>query len=238
MKQIKLIAMDLDGTLTQHKTPLSDAHAEILTRLSKKYKLLMVGAGMCRRIFNQMNHFPVDILGNYGMQYAEYDEEAKDIRIVFDKVLPCDRESVEARVAAMRKKHGFTAFVGNSVEYHSSGCVTFPLLGTAAKQEDKLAFDPDRSKRRAIYDEVKDVFSDYIVFVGGSSSFDMAPAPYNKRYALEQYCDERGIAYDEAVYIGDDYGLGGNDESVYLSDFHYLTIDDYTTFPEVVKGLL
>ena len=55
MKNIKLIAMDLDGTLTQHKTPLDDVHTKILTRLSKKYKLLMVGAGMCRRIFNQMN---------------------------------------------------------------------------------------------------------------------------------------------------------------------------------------
>ena len=58
MENIKLIAMDLDGTLTQHKTPLSGEYAEILTRLSEKYKLLMVGAGMGRRIFNQMNHFP------------------------------------------------------------------------------------------------------------------------------------------------------------------------------------
>ena len=31
---------------------------------------------------------------------------------------------------------------------------------------------------------------------------------------------------------------GGNDESVYLSDFPYLTIDDYRTFPQVVAPLL
>ena len=47
-----------------------------------------------------------------------------------------------------------------------------------------------------------------------------------------------GYTHDEVVYIGDDYGLGGNDESVYLSDFHYLTIDNYLDFPEVVKVLL
>ena len=34
------------------------------------------------------------------------------------------------------------------------GCVTLPLLGTKAKQEDKLAFEPDRTKRRAIYEDV------------------------------------------------------------------------------------
>ena len=238
MKNIKLIAMDLDGTLTQHKTPLDEIHTETLKRLSEKYKLLMVGAGMCRRIFNQMNHFPIDILGNYGMQYAEYNEKTGDIDIIFDEVRPCDRESVEKRVTALREKHGFTAFRGKNVEYHSSGCVTFPILGTEAIAEDKLAFDPDRKKRRAIYDEVKSVFADYTVFVGGSSSFDMAPFPFNKAYALAKYCEEHGIAHDEVVYIGDDYGPGGNDESVYVSNFNYLTIDNYEDFPEVVRELL
>ena len=62
MAEIKLIAMDLDGTLTQHKTPLSKEHRDILTALSKKYKLLMAGAGMCRRIFEQMERFPIAII--------------------------------------------------------------------------------------------------------------------------------------------------------------------------------
>ena len=145
---------------------------------------------------------------------------------------------METRVTALRQKHGFTEFAGDNVEYHASGCVTFPILGTKAQLADKLAFDPDRKKRRAIYDEVCRVFSEYNVFVGGSSSFDMAPKPYNKAYALAQYCQEKGIAHDEVVYVGDDYGPGGNDESVYLSDFHFLAIDDYRTFPQVVACLL
>ncbi|MBR5140109.1 MAG: HAD hydrolase family protein [Clostridia bacterium] len=238
MPQIKLIAMDLDGTLTQHKTPLSEEHREILSKLSKKYKLLMAGAGMCRRIFEQMGRFPIDILGNYGMQYAEYNPETKDIEIIFNEVRDVDRESVERRVTMLREKYGFTEFRGDNVEYHASGCITFPVLGTKALQEDKLAFDPDRKKRRAIYEDVKSVFSDYTVFVGGSSSFDMAPFPFDKAYALGKYCDERGIKHSEVVYIGDDYGEGGNDESVYKADFNYLKIDDYRDFAKVVKELL
>jgi len=238
VNKIKLIAFDLDGTLTQHKTPLSAEHREILTRLSEKYKLLMAGAGMCQRIFNQMGKFPIDILGNYGLQYAEYNAQTGEIEIKENKTFPVDRESVEKRVTALRQKYGYTEFAGENVEFHASGCVTIPLLGTKAKQEDKLAFDPDRSKRRAIYEEVKELFSDYVVFVGGSSSFDMAPAPYNKAYALAKYCEARGIAHDEVVYVGDDYGPGGNDESVYLSDFNYITIDDYHDFPKVIAPLL
>ena len=233
---IKLIAFDLDGTLTQHKTPLEKEPREVLLKLREKYKLVMAGAGQCQRIFNQMEKFPIDIIGNYGLQFARYNGEGIDIER--DLSFDVDRESVEKRVNFLREKHGFVEFAGDSVEYHPSGCVTFAILGTRAAAEDKLAFDPDRKKRRAIYEDVKSVFSDYTVFVGGSSSFDMAPFPFNKAYALGKYCDERGIKHSEVVYIGDDYGEGGNDESVYKSDFNYLKIDDYRDFPEVVKELL
>ncbi|MBQ1186217.1 MAG: HAD-IIB family hydrolase [Clostridia bacterium] len=236
--KIKLIAFDLDGTLTQHKSPLGEENRKVLEQLAKKYKLLMAGAGMCNRIFNQMGKFPIDVLGNYGMQYAEYNKETGELDIVRNDVMPVDKESIEKRVTAMREKYGYTEFAGDNVEYHASGCITFPVLGTAAKIEDKLSFDPDRKKRRAIYEDVKATFSDYTVFVGGSSSFDMAPAPFNKAYALAKYCDERGIAHDEVVYVGDDYGPGGNDESVYLADFNFLTIDNYLDFPKVMSVLL
>lgn len=129
----KLIAFDLDGTLTQHKTPIEPKNLAALTALSEKYKLLMVGAGDCRRIFEQLGRFPIDIVGNYGLQVAMYNSESKDIDIVEDNVLPCDRESVEERVSACRKKYGFTSFVGDSVQYHASGCVTFAILGTKAQ---------------------------------------------------------------------------------------------------------
>ncbi len=235
---IKVIAMDLDGTLTQHKTPLSPKHRAILTELSKKYKLLMVGAGQVMRIFNQLEQFPIDVIGNYGMQYGVYNEDTKGIDLSRDIIAPCDRQEITDKVNALRKKYGYTEYAGETVEFHPSGCLTFPVLGTKAKQEDKLAFDPDRAKRRKIYQDVVDTFQDYCVFVGGSSSFDMAPKPYNKYYALDLYCKENGLAHDQAVYIGDDYGLGGNDESVYLSDFPYITIDDYLDFPAVIKPLL
>ena len=237
-KKIRCVAMDLDGTLCQHKTPLPEVTKEALRAMKKRYALLMCGAGMCARIFNQMEKFPVDVLGTYGMQYCEYDEATGELKTVYDHVFPCDRESVEKRVTALRQKFGFTEFRGDSVEYHASGCVTFPILGTKAIPEEKLAFDPDRKKRRAIYGIVKETFPEYNVFVGGSSSFDMAPKPYTKAYALSEYAAKHGLRHDEIVYIGDDYGEGGNDESVYLSDFHYLLIDDFRTFPEVVRELI
>ena len=236
--KIKLVAMDLDGTLTQHKSHMNEANKRTLESLARKYKLLMVGAGQVMRIFRQLESFPIDIIGNYGLQYGEYCNETGKINIIRDIKYDCDRETIERKVTELRKKYGYTEFCGENVEYHPSGCITIPLLGTAAPQEKKLAFDPDRSKRRKIYREVCETFSDYCVFVGGSSSFDMAPKPYDKYYALDAYCREKGYSHGEVVYIGDDYGMGGNDESVYKSDFNYYEIDNFEDFPKIAGRLL
>ena len=238
VKNIKLIAFDLDGTLSQHKQHLPEANKKTLAALAGRYKLVMAGAGQAMRIFNQLEQFPIDIVGNYGLQYAKYNADTKSIDLIRDESLPCDRDSIEKRVTYFREKYGYTEFAGENVEYHPSGCITFPILGTKAKQEDKLAFDPDRSKRRSFYQEVVEAFPEFNVFVGGSSSFDMAPKPYNKYYALDLYCKELGLTHDQVVFVGDDYGQGGNDESVYVSDFNFICIDNYLDFPEKVACLL
>ena len=183
----KLVAFDLDGTLTQHKSPMSPEIRSTLDALrAHGYALLMVGAGSCARIARQMEEYPIDVLGNYGMQYAEWDPAAGAHRLVADERRPCDREGVLRRANAFRAAHGLTEFAGDSVEFHDSGVVTFALLGTKAAPADKLAFDPDRRRRRALYAEVRALFPDFTVFVGGSSSFDMAPAPFDKAYALSR----------------------------------------------------
>lgn len=239
MQETKLVAFDLDGTLTQHKSPMSpEIRSALDTLRARGYQLLMAGAGSCARIARQMENYPIDILGNYGLQYAEWDESAGAHRQVFDRRFPCDHASVERRMAAFRERHGLTDFAGDSVEFHDSGVVTLPILGTKADPAAKLAYDPDRRKRRAMYGEVKALFPDFKVFVGGSSSFDMAPAPYDKGHALGELCRARGIAKEAVLYVGDDYGPGGNDEPVLLAGFPFLKIDDYRATPAALLSRL
>ena len=235
---VKLIAFDLDGTLTQHKTPLDPVNRAVLERLREKYRLLMVGAGGVRRIFNQLGGFPMDIIGNYGLQEGRYDPAAGDIVLVRDVTVDCDRESVDRRMTALRRRFGYEAYTGENVEFHPSGSVTLPMLGTRAQAADKLAFDPDRSKRRAILPAVQEAFPEYITFVGGSSSFDLAPRPYDKYFALSRYCAEHGIDHGEVIYCGDDYGPGGNDESIARSDIRFVRVDDYTRLGEYLREFL
>ena len=51
MKPYKMIAFDMDGTITQHKCPLGEENKKVLDRLAQLYRLLIVGAGSGSRIF-------------------------------------------------------------------------------------------------------------------------------------------------------------------------------------------
>ena len=46
------------------------------------------------------------------------------------------------------------------------------------------------------------------------------------------------IAREGVIFCGNDYQKYGNDESVYLSDFKFVKIDNYRTLPDRLSFLL
>ena len=231
----KLIVFDLDGTLTQHKQPLSEANRAVLDTLSKRYEIIMAGGGNCKRIYGQMGQYPITILGNYGMEESRIVDG--EFRMVREETSPVDRKFFEKKTAELRKKYGYTEFKGDSNEYHQSGMVTFALLGTKADPADKLIFDPDKVRRRAMFPEVSEIFKDYSVFIGGTTSFDITPKQYNKYDAVMRYAAEKGYVKDQILFVGDDFTDGGNDSQIRIFGMDYIRIDDYTRLSDKLRFL-
>ena len=241
----KLVALDLDATLCQHRSAMPPENLAALKKLQERYRCIMVGAGNAPRIYRQMGNHPIEIVGNYGMQEASaVDGEFRIVRAVTNDV---DKAFFLEKADYLRKKYGYTEFAGNSVEFHASGMVTFGLLGTAAKRDDKVKFDPDRKKRRAMYKEVCEIFKDYAVYIGGSTSFDFAGKRYNKYDATLDWAKRHGYDLDDIVFIGDDFADGGGDSHVRTKDtpklggyprMDYIVINDYRRFHEAVGVLL
>ena len=115
--------------------------------------------------------------------------------------------------------------------------VTLGLLGSKAKTEDKLVFDPDKSKRRAIYKDVCELFKGYAVFIGGSTSFDFTEVQYNKYDAVMNYAHKHGYTRDQVIFIGDDFDDGGGDSHIRLGGMDYIHITDFTKLPERMSFL-
>jgi hydroxymethylpyrimidine pyrophosphatase-like HAD family hydrolase len=215
---------------------MPEANRALLDALGKKYHLAMCGAGNVARIFNQMEHYPIDLVGNYGMTNAKV--ENGELVITKDVVTEIDREFFLRETNRLREKYGYTEYAGEPIEWHPSGMVTFALLGTKAKKEDKLVFDRDRAKRRVMFPEVLEVFKDYTVFIGGSTSFDIVGKQYNKYDATMEYAKMHGYTKEQVLFVGDDMGDGGGDSHVRLGGMDYIHILDYTKVAEKMAFLL
>lgn len=232
----RLICFDLDGTLTQHRSPLGERNKAVLDKLKEKYKIIMVGAGAAKRIHTQMGEYPIDIIANYGM------EESKMIdgkfTVIRQVITTPDKEDFLKKAEYLRQKYGYTQYKGDGVEFHATGMVTFPLLGTKADIADKIAFDPTREKRKILYPEVLELFPDYTVYIGGSSSFDFTEKKYNKYDAIMAYAEENGYKKEEILYVGDDFGDGGGDSHIRIYGMDYIEIVDYRTIGEKLNFLM
>ena len=174
--------------------------------------------------------------------YADSAEERLVEPEHVDDDVPEHREILRAffrrETDRLRRKYGYEEYSGEPLEFHDSGMVTFALLGLAAPKEAKLAFDPDRRKRRAMYKEVCEVFGDYSVYIGGSTSFDFAGKADNKYDAAVRWAAARGFGPDDIVFIGDDFADGGGDSHARLGGLDRIVINDYRNFASAVGVLL
>ena len=196
----------------------------------------MVGAGNPERIYKQMGNYPIDIIGNYGMAEAKIVEG--EFTIIKEDKIEVDKEFFITQTEYLRKKYGYTEYKGDGVEFHATGMVTFALLGTKADVADKIAFDPDRKKRKVLYPEVLEIFNNYTVYIGGSSSFDFSAKKYNKYDAIMEYAQAHGYEKDEILYVGDDFGDGGGDSHVRIGGIDYVEISNYNDTAEKLAYLL
>ena len=235
-KRKRVVAMDLDATLCQHRSPVPWKNLKALEALGRQYKCVMIGAGNAPRIYGQMGEYPIDIVGNYGMQVAEAEDgKFRIVKAVSNEV---DRAFFRRETDRLREKYGYTRYDGEPLEFHASGMVTFGLLGTKPSAEHKLTFDPDRKKRRAMYKEVCEIFKDYSVYIGGSTSFDFAGPRYNKYDATLDWAKDHGYTLDDIVFIGDDFADGGGDSHVRIKGMDRIVINDYRKFADAVGVLL
>lgn len=237
-KNYRLIAFDLDGTLTKALTPIERPNQILLQRLHQKYKIAIFSAGSCRRIHEQLNGFPADAIGNYGMECARYDAQTDRLEVVECAHLPLDRAYIDQATAELRRRFGLENYLGDGVKYHPSGMASIALLGTRASKADKHRFDPDGKRRTAMLPTARALFPDHTVFVAGTASLDVVPPPYNKLYALDRYCASNGLSRADVLFCGNEYQKGGNDEQVFRSDVDFIKVDDHRLLPDLLRFLL
>jgi len=225
----KIIAFDVDGTLTVSKSPITETMADLVKELIKQKIVIAVSGGKFGQFktqflppFEQDDSFipfihNLKLVTTCGTQRYDYDEIKKEWVLT-------DKEPLNEKVKEKAKKllqeiidSGKYEIppnpVGEIVEDRDTQ-VTFSALGQQAKIEDKSIWDPDRRKRKKIVSALAPKLPEVSMLINAYSSIDIVPKGFNKAVGLLRYLEKIGVDKSDMVYVGDALFPEGNDYSI------------------------
>ncbi len=230
MKSFDLIVFDIDGTLTRSKQPLDAEMAELLFKLTEKYRVAIIsGAGYEQfqwQILDRLPSQPEGLKNLYllpvdGTVFCSFSDSPTDGGVnwqcQYDS--PLSREEKERIRAAFEKifeESGLEKpdeFYGELVEDRGAQ-LNFSALGQDAPIKLKEAWDPDNKKRERMIEVLKQTLSGYSMRIGGTTSIEVTKSGIDKAYGLKKLIERTGVPKEKMFYVGDKLFKGGNDEPV------------------------
>jgi len=245
----KILAFDIDGTLTESKTLITPEMADLLKELAKERIVIAIAGGSFKQMETQfLPPFSSDegmapfihnfkFLPTSGSQRYEYDIPSKTWVLVDKIPLP-----EEAKVRAIKllqevienPEYGIPPNpVGPIIEDRDTQ-ITFTPNGQQAPVALKLSFDPDRKKREKIKAFLEPQLPEVTILINGTSSIDILPKGFSKAVGLEHYLTEAGFQKQDVLFVGDGLFPGGNDYAVKEAGFDTIAVKN----PEETKAII
>ncbi len=255
----ELIIFDLDGTLADSKSPLDNDMADLIIELLKKRKVAVISGGMFIQFEKQfLSNLPAstELLKNlfllpttgtrmYAWKDRGIEKNSAELSAGWhegysENISPEDRKNIIKCIEEAWVETGFILpehVFGERVEDRESQ-ITFSALGQQAPLELKKAWDPDKSKRQAIVNILKDKIPLFDVSMGGLTSVDVTIKGVNKAYGVNKLRDFLNIPLERMLFIGDEVVPNGNDYSVKEDGVDCVNVSGKEQTKEIIKELL
>ncbi|OFW66490.1 MAG: HAD family hydrolase [Actinobacteria bacterium RBG_16_68_21] len=216
----RLIAFDLDGTLTVSKSPIPPLMADRLRELLFHYDVCIISGGK----FDQFRVQVIDrlevsseqlarlhIMPTSGTSYYRFVDGSWVVQYTED-LTPQRRVEIADVLMAGATELGYWESdpFGEVIEDRGSQ-VTFSALGQEAPPENKYAWDPDGAKKEALRAYVAARLPDLEVRVGGTTSIDVTREGIDKAYGMRKLMAALDLTSDDILFFGDKLDEGGND---------------------------
>ena len=244
---LRVVAFDLDDTLTVSKSKIDQHMANLLDELLARFDVCIISGGRFEQFETQVLkylHAPSDRLarlhimptsgtryyiwrnGVWQMRYAEDLSEEEKVRIV--TVL-----TEGARLLGFWEPNPW----GEIIEDRGSQ-ITYSALGQAAPADAKYAWDPDGSRKRKLRDYAAGLLPDLEVHPGGSTSVDITRQGIDKAYGIKRLIEQLDISPDQLLFFGDQLSEGGNDYPVRALGVGWVEVTCWQDTAGYVQGLL
>jgi HAD superfamily hydrolase (TIGR01484 family) len=243
---LRVVIFDLDDTLAESKTAISDRMARSIGRLLDHYIVCIISGGRFEQFEKQvLEHLPVGperlarlhLMPTCGTRYYRWDGEW---RLVYQEDLtPAQKERVVAVLTEGARELDLwePEAWGDRIEDRGSQ-VTFSALGQLAPVHAKAAWDPTGVKKAALRAYAAPRLPDLEVRSGGSTSIDVTRKGIDKAFGVRKLVAELGVRLDELLFVGDRLDEGGNDYPVKAMGVRCVAVRGWTDTADYVEQLL
>ncbi len=220
----RTVIFDLDETLAESKQPMSGDMAELFAQLLAHTTAAVI-SGQKHELVLRHTHETLPEYANRSNLYllptcgaSLHAHEDGSWKTVYEELLSIeDAACIKAAIEEAIEETGLIDLAaesyGERIEHRGSS-VTLSALGQTAPLPEKLAWDPERSKRPVLREAIARRLTNFDVRTGGSTSFDVTKPGLNKAYGVRKLSEHLSIPISDMLYIGDALFPGGNDEVV------------------------
>ena len=217
----RLIVFDLDGTLADSKLPLEPEMAVSLHDLLGILKVAVISGGDWPQFEKQLlPSLPRDevlvnlsLLPTCGTKFFQYTDRWN--KLYSEDFTADEKKRIVASLSRAVTLAGFKneKAWGEVIEDRGSQ-ITFSALGQQAPLTEKIKWDSDFTKRKAIKAILDILIPDFSIRIGGTTSIDVTKPGIDKAYGVKKLREVLGFSCAEMVFIGDALFVGGNDYPV------------------------
>jgi HAD superfamily hydrolase (TIGR01484 family) len=249
MNNKKAIVCDLDGTLAESKSAISEEMSEVLCGILRNHYLAIVSGGTYNQFQKQfLANFscPLEFLTNLylfptnGSVCYKYDASNSEWKQLYAEVLSQEqREKIINAINESINELGLNLApsYGEIVEDRGSQ-VTFSGCGQEAPVGVKELWDPDQAKRREIKSVLERKIPEFEIRMGGMTSIDITRRGIDKAYAVEKIKAIMNVSDDDIIFVGDALYKGGNDSAVKKTEVDFIQEDGPAETIELLRQFI
>jgi phosphomannomutase len=243
----KLIAFDVDGTLSLSRSKIDSEMADLLKQLLQVKQVAIITGGAFTDIKKQIldeigeeenRNKNLILLPTNGGGLWSFDDQWKEMSS--HKLTPAEKEKITkaiCEVAGYEQCSNKNDGLGEKIQDRDSE-ITYSALGEHAPLEQKHAWDPDFKKRIALQSELMKKLPDFEVKIGGTTSIDITPKGMDKAYGINKLINHFKLTKEDILFIGDAVYENGNDYPVFLMGIETIKVSDPEETKKVIRGLL
>lgn len=245
----RLLAFDLDKTLTRSKTPVEDPMAALLCKAMEKFQVCVISGcsfkQFRKQLLSNLKATPqqlsaLHIMPTCGTQYYVFDLKSNDWQKVYGEDLPQKAKDkiTQALEQSLRQSGYMPSKIWGPLVEDRETQMTLSTLGQDAPVEIKEAWDPANHKKQKISNIAAKLLPEFEVRVGGLTSIDVTRPGVDKAYGMKKLMKALQISKPEILFMGDRMEKGGNDYPVKAMGIESIEVTGWHDTASILEEIL